>query len=324
MGKPAETDRRRLKSLSHSLTLDVAIFCPTHAEAMEAKTLLAQWLAPRGLRWSEAKTHIRHLTEGFDFLGFHIRHYPAPHSSRSGYKLLITPSTGSIPQIKRKVQGLWRRHVGSPTVALINEMNPVIRGWSNYFRIGVASRVFADLDNFMYYRAQRYMKRRHPRKSGWWRTTKYWGHTIDSRQDRWVFLDKVRHATLRKFAWTKIVRHRLVPTTYSPDDPALQDYWRQRRAKTHATASRYRQLFQRQKGLCPGCHQHLQHGVPDHLRRVVARRRERTDDLVHLRLVHRNCRHQIHSIRAPLGLRRLLEPREGCPPGPVLWGGGGS
>jgi RNA-directed DNA polymerase len=115
---------------------------------MVAKTLLAQWLAPRGLRWSEAKTHIRHLTEGFDFLGFHIRHYPAPNSSRSGYKLLITPSTGSIPQIKRKLKGLWRRHMGSPTVALINAMNPVIRGWSNYFRTGVASKVFTDLDNF--------------------------------------------------------------------------------------------------------------------------------------------------------------------------------
>src|SRR5439155_27170879 len=193
MGKPAETDRQRLKPLSHSFTLDVAIFSPTQAEAMEAKTLLAQWLAPRGLRWSEAKTHIRHLTEGFDFLGFHIRHYPAPNSSRSGYKLLITPSTGSITQIKRKLKGLWRRHVGSPTVALINAMNPVIRGWSNYFRTVVASRVFTDLDNFMYYRAQRYMKRRHPRKSGWWRTTKYWGHTIGPRQDRWVFVDKVRH-----------------------------------------------------------------------------------------------------------------------------------
>ena len=131
MGKPAATDRPCLRSLSHSFTLDVAIFCPTHAEAMEAKTLLAQWLAPRGLRWSEAKTHICHLTEGFDFLGFHIRHYPAPTSSRSGYKLLITPSTGSITQIKRKLKGLWRRHMGSPTVALINAMNPVIRGWSN-------------------------------------------------------------------------------------------------------------------------------------------------------------------------------------------------
>ena len=287
---------------------DVAIFCPTHAEAMEAKTLLAQWLAPRGLRWSEAKTHIRHLTEGFDFLGFHIRHYPAPHSSRSGYKLLITPSTGSITQIKRKLKGLWHRHVGSPTVALINEMNPVIRGWSNYFRIGVASKVFSDLDNFMYYRAQRYMKRRHPRKSGRWRTTKYWGHTIGPRQDRWVFLDKVRPATLRKFAWTKIVRHRLVPTTSSPDDPTLQDYWRQRRTRTHATASPYRQLFQRQKGLCPSCHQHLENGEETHIHHVIPKQHGGKDDLVNLRLVHRNCHHQIHSSKAPLGVRRLLEP----------------
>src|SRR4029077_599546 len=49
----------------------------------------------------------------------------------------------------------------------------------------------------IYYRAQRYMKRRHPRKSGWWRTTKDWGHTLGPRQDRWVCLDKVRYATLR-------------------------------------------------------------------------------------------------------------------------------
>jgi RNA-directed DNA polymerase len=38
-------------------------------------------------------------------------------------------------------------------VALINEMNPVIRGWSNYFHIGVAKEVFTDLDNVMYRRA---------------------------------------------------------------------------------------------------------------------------------------------------------------------------
>ena len=115
-------------------------------------------------------------------------------------------------------------------MALINEMNPLIRGWSNYFRTGVAKEVFAALDRFMYGRAQRYMQRRHPRKSGWWRTQKYWGR-VSGRQDRWVFQDKERHGTLRKFAWTKIIRHRLVPSTYSPDDPTLQDYWSQRRQR---------------------------------------------------------------------------------------------
>ena len=203
---------------------DFAVFCPTQEKAIEARSLLATWLEPRGLKLSDEKTHIRHLREGFNFLGFNIRHYPAPNSSRCGYKLLIKPSTDSINQLKRKLKGLWRKHVGTPTVALINEMNPVIRGWSNYFRTGVAKETFSAVDNFMYYRAQRYMKRRHPRKSGRWRTQRYWGRSV-GRQDQWVFQDKVRHATLRKFAWTKIVRHRLVRSTSSPDDPTLQDYW---------------------------------------------------------------------------------------------------
>src|SRR5499433_1200811 len=148
MGKLAETDRPCLPSLSHSFTLDLVIFSPTHDKAVEAQHLLSTWLRTHGLRLSDEKTHIRHLREGFNFLGFNIRHYPTPNSSRSGYKLLIKPSPDSITQIKRKLKGLWRKHVGSPAVALIHEMNPVIRGWSNYFRIGVAKEVFTALDGF--------------------------------------------------------------------------------------------------------------------------------------------------------------------------------
>ena len=166
------------------------VFSPTHEKAVEAQHLLSTWLGTRGLRLSGEKTHIRHLREGFNFLGFNVRHYPTPNSSRSGYKLLIKPSPDSIRQIKRKLKGLWRKHVGSPTVALINEMNPVIRGWSNYFRIGVAKEVFAALDRFMYERAQRYMQRRHPRKSGWWRTQKYWGRVSGRQPHVGVLLER--------------------------------------------------------------------------------------------------------------------------------------
>jgi RNA-directed DNA polymerase len=255
---------------------------------------------------SDEKTQIRHLRDGFHFLGFNIRHYPTPNSSRSGQKLLIKPSTDSVTQLKRKLKGLWRKHVGTTTVALITELNPVIRGWSNYFRIGAAKETFTALDRFMYIRAQRYMKRRHPRKSGWWRTQKYWGKAM-GRQDRWVFQDKSRHATLRKFAWTQIVRHWLVRTTYSPDDPTLQDYWRQRQEKPHGTTSRQRQLAQLQQDLCPICHQPLDNGGALHVHHVVPKQHGGTEDLTHFRLVHHMCHRQIHSSSAPLGVRRLLE-----------------
>jgi RNA-directed DNA polymerase len=289
---------------------DLAVFSPTPEATVEAQRLLRTWLGTRGLRLSDEKTQIRHLREGFTFLGFSIRHYPTPNSSRTGYKLLIKPSQDSIQRLKRKLKDLWRSHVGSPTVALINEMNPLIRGWSHYFRIGVAKEVFVELDRFMYDRAQRYMKRRHPRKSGWWRTQKYWGRTI-GRQDRWVFQDKARHGTLRKFAWTRIIRHRLVPTTYSPDDPTLQAYWKQRQSRVQATAGRLGQLARRQQGLCPVCHQILENGEDLHVHHVVPKKDRGTDDLANLRLVHHTCHRQIHSSSAPLGVRRWLEPCTG-------------
>jgi RNA-directed DNA polymerase len=208
---------------------DLAVLCPTQEKAIESREILNQWLGIRGLRLSGEKTRIRHLRDGCNFLACNIRHSPAPNSSRSGSKLLITPSPEAIEDVKRTLKAIWRKHVGSPTVAVINEINPVIRGWSNDFRIGASSKTFNDLDDFMYQRAQRDMKRRHPRKSGRWRTAKYWGRSL-GRRNRWVFQDKPRNATLRKFTWTKIVRHRQVPKRYSPDDPTLQDYWRQRRA----------------------------------------------------------------------------------------------
>ena len=138
MGKPAATDRPSLRSLNHSFTLDLAVWCPTQEKAIEAHEILSQWLAGRGLRLSDEKTHMRHLRDGCNFLAFTIRHYPAPQSAHSGYKLLIKPSPEAIKDVKRTLKGLWRKHVGSPTVALINEMNPGIRGWSNYFRVGVS------------------------------------------------------------------------------------------------------------------------------------------------------------------------------------------
>src|SRR5512143_2800541 len=290
---------------------DFAVFCPSQETAEEAKRRLANWLAKRGLRLSEDKTCIRHLTEGFEFLGFHIRHYPAPNSARSGYKLLIKPSADSVKQLRKKLRPIFRNHVSTPTAALIRELNPVVRGWSNYFRIGVAKRIFNALDDFMYYRAERYAKRRHPTKSARWRVRKYWGQTKGSRHDRWVFRDTTRAASLIKFSWVKIQRHILVAKDYSPDDPTLQDYWRQRRATTSSTAYRYHQLFVKQQGHCPVCHQHLENGEELHVHHVVPKKHGGMDEPGNLRLLHVYCHRQVHSNSAPLGVRQLLEPGTG-------------
>ena len=126
-----------------------------------------------------------------------------------------------------------------------------------------------------------------------------------------VFMDKEHAISLTKFVWVKIKRHQLVPKNYSPDDPTLKDYWRQRRSKTSSTGHRFRQLFMRQNGICHVCQQHLENGEEVHIHHVVSKKHGGTDDLANLRLVHLYCHHQIHSASAPLGVRELLEPCTG-------------
>jgi RNA-directed DNA polymerase len=98
---------------------------------------------------ADEQTPIRHLHVGCNVLAFNIRHAPAPQSSRSGHKLLIKPSLDAINDVKRTLKGLWCKHVGSPPVAVINAINPRIRGWCNDCRRGVSKEVLNDLDRFM-------------------------------------------------------------------------------------------------------------------------------------------------------------------------------
>src|SRR6185436_15088369 len=96
---------------------------------------------------SEEKTRIVHLQEGYDFLGFTIRHYP--NSTRpSGETLLIKPSAKAITALKTKLKEHWLLLRGQAIGTVLKTLNPVIRGWANYFRIGVTTRTFQALDNW--------------------------------------------------------------------------------------------------------------------------------------------------------------------------------
>ena len=70
-----------------------------------------------------------------------------------------------------------------------------------------------------------------------------------------MFGDRKSGAYLHKFLWTRIVRHQLVPGTASPDDPALADYWANRRRKTpHLPIDKTSlRLWKAQDGRCPLC-----------------------------------------------------------------------
>lgn len=226
---------------------DFVVMCHTKDQAEQVKHRLAEWLAPRGLAFNEDKTHIVHVESGFDFLGFNVRRY-------GGGKLLIKPSQAAVRRIRDRLAVEVRSLHGSNALAVIRRLNPIIRGWSAYYRGVVSKEVFSAVDHYLWGRLYRWALRAHPNKSKHWVVDRYFGMFNASRNDRWVFGDRDSGIYLRQFAWTKIVRHKMVTGMASPDDPGLDRYWASRRRKANAQlGGRTASLLLRQQGLCPVC-----------------------------------------------------------------------
>lgn len=205
---------------------DFVVFHETREGCEEAKQKLQSWLALRGLELSESKTQIRHLTEGFNFLGFHIRHYPVKNR-KLPYIFLMKPSKSSIKNFRQLIKPIFKQGQQWPIGPVINCLNPIIQGWGNYFKIGSSKSTFASLDQWMWIKLKRFIVRRHPHKTWEWRCNKYWGE-ICGRKDKWVFMDKSKQKHLLKLSWIPIRRHLLVKGNASPDNPKLRDYWSKR------------------------------------------------------------------------------------------------
>src|ERR1700683_2922113 len=117
-------------------------------------------LAPIGLRLSEEKTRVCHIDEGFDFLGWRIRRRAM--RGRGGRRAVYTyPSKKSLASVMGKVRSVTRRHKHLTLAALLRRLNPVLRGWCNYFHHGVSSRTFSYLDHFAWWRVVGSLRKRH-------------------------------------------------------------------------------------------------------------------------------------------------------------------
>jgi RNA-directed DNA polymerase len=128
------------------------------AEALWAE--VAAVLAPMGLRLSEEKTRVCHIDEGLDFLGWHIQR--RSRRGRTGKKAVYTyPSKKALASVMAKVRSLTRRAKHRTFADLLRAINPVLRGWCNYFRHGVSSRTFSYLDHFTWWRIFGWLRKRH-------------------------------------------------------------------------------------------------------------------------------------------------------------------
>jgi RNA-directed DNA polymerase len=224
--------------------------------------------------------------------------------------VLTRPSRDALKKIRRRIADELRAMRGHRPAEVIGKMNPIIRGQANYFRPGASKTSFEKLDCHLWQHLYKWACRRHPKKSRKWVTARYFGPFHPDRRNKWVYGDRESGAYLHQYAWTKIVRHVPVVGRHSPDDPALAQYWanRRRRRKPPQLAESWQRALRDQQGLCPLCKQPLLHtdSLPDSpsqwetwhatIRKAMTRQAitEHSSGRTKHRLTHAHCarRHQ--------------------------------
>jgi RNA-directed DNA polymerase len=151
------------------------------AQAEDLRDRAAAALQPMGLRLSESKTRVAHIDEGFDFLGFRIQRQLKPGTARR--YVYVYPTKAAVAAVKAKVRELTQGVTNPSLTDLIRRLNPILRGWSTYFRHACSSRTFSYLRAFIWRRVVLWLRHKHKRVNWEWLRRRYlpgWWPTEDA------------------------------------------------------------------------------------------------------------------------------------------------
>lgn len=275
---------------------DFVILCESKEDAQLAKQEANAFLNERGLHLSEEKTRICHITKGFEYLGFHIRLYQN-QNRKSGYIQLVKPSWKKIQEVKQKLREIWLKGASDKVENLIGKINPIIRGWANYYKKVSSSEAFNHLDYWMWKRECRFANRRHPQKTNGWKSNKYFGRLNPNSDDKWIFGDKETGTHIIKFTHTPIEYHNCVPHDDSPDssDPIAREHFQKEKAsKAKKLNKRKYNVARKQNHKCPHCGESLFNGEPYDAHHIVPKKDGGSDYQNNLVILHRECHKATH------------------------------
>jgi hypothetical protein len=196
------------------------------------------------LELSEEKTRVTHANDGFDFLGFHIRKYKGVKA------VLIRPTKSNIQRMRDTISRYFdRRNHEASVTDIIVAINPILRGWANYYRF-VNSK--ATLQEIQFYTFQKFMK---------WYRGKYRMNMKEGtmRGEEWIRRDNLLHI-YNAAAETKVQRYmpkkgRLTNNPYlesemSREEPLEAVKWF---GKSNRDGDLRNECFKRDMGICQLC-----------------------------------------------------------------------
>jgi len=144
---------------------DFVVMCASEAAAKEALRRVKLVMERLGLTLHPEKTRmvdLRHGKEGFTFLGCTVRKRRSIQRMPHCHFMQRWPSPKAMKRVRERIHELTdaRRATGRDVKEVISRLNPVLRGWGNYFRTGTADREFHAIDQYVYERLKRWKVRR--------------------------------------------------------------------------------------------------------------------------------------------------------------------
>ncbi|MFM7296274.1 MAG: group II intron reverse transcriptase/maturase, partial [Planctomycetota bacterium] len=190
---------------------DFVVMCRTAKECEQAEARVRVILARLGLELHPDKTRraeLRDGKQGFDFLGCHLHKRMSgklwERERRAVYFLNRWPSQRAMKRVRQRVKELTpRSRCHADIREVIRDLNPVLRGWGNYFRTGNASRRFVQIDGYVVARLRSLRLERKGR------------HLRPGEADRWT-----------RESFENLGLHRLRGTIAYPEQP----FWKQEAA----------------------------------------------------------------------------------------------
>lgn len=256
--------------------------------------IIEEWLSGMGLELKPSKTRLTHTLEtheeetGFEFLGFHIQQHKVGKyraatnkSGNLGFKTIIKPSKKKVKAYLRHISDVIDTYKTAPQAVLISKLNPIIRGWSNYYSTVVSKETFSNLDKLVYEKLRTWAKTRGKGKIN---KGKYW-RTVGNQN--WCFSTE-DGLKLRAHSETPITRHIKVKGEASPYDGDWK-YWSKRRGEYPGTPTRVAKLIKKQKGICTHCGFYFTSEDLLEVDHITPKSQGGKDKYDNLQLLHRHC-----------------------------------
>jgi RNA-directed DNA polymerase len=231
---------------------------------------------------------------GVEFLGFHIRQRrvgkhqsgkgPGGHY-RLGFKTLIQPAKTNVTEHLAELGRIMRDARAWSQVALVQKLNPKIRGWANYYRTVMSKATFSRLDALVWVKLRHWANRRHPDASPGWVYNRYWTR----QKARWVCATPATsrdQASLTSHSQVSFRQYIKVAGNRSPYEGDWV-YWSARQGRYPMVSPRLAILLKRQNGRCAWCRQYFQQEDPLEVDHIDGDRKNSRS--LNLQVLHGHC-----------------------------------